>query len=452
MPVVRVTSRTLLFCALLAAGCRSEPPLCPQSSLTVDPEVIPNGKNQSSVTVEVTEPPFDRGIEIVTELHAESGAIADPSARETTFTCAHDVSGPVEICVTTTYSDDGGNLSSEANGVGSAQASLRGPNVYLVPASACNTVECTEVICPEVKNQCPEVSSLTVEPEVLAVGDTATVSVTASDPDGNPGTLVTTLTARHGTIADPNAAETTYHCDPNVGGVIEICVTASDGDSSCDVERCTTVRCPGDPLENTCPIIESLTATPMTIPLGETTTEIAVSATDPDDFPVPIRTELSADTGVFGDRFASNTTFTCGDAGPVEICVKANDGDPACDETQCMTVQCPSDIPANVCPMLFVINGVPRVIPEGQNSTSIETRAQDTDGLPFPLTLTLQSLWGSFENTENIQQPNNVVAQDATYVCDRPGGVEVCVDATDGACTKTLCDNVVCPDDIPTPP
>jgi hypothetical protein len=102
--------------------------------------------------------------------------------------------------------------------------------------------------------------------------------------------------------------------------------------------------------------------------------------------------------------------------------------------------------------MLFVINGVPRIIPEGETSTRVETRGQDTDGLPVPLVLTLNALWGSFENTINIPEPNNVVAQNATYVCDRPGDVEVCVDATDGACVKTLCDNIVCPDDIPVPP
>jgi hypothetical protein len=60
------------------------------------------------------------------------------------------------------------------------------------------------------------------------------------------------------------------------------------------------------------------------------------------------------------------------------------------------------------------------------------------------LTLTLSSLRGSFDNTDNIQEPQNVVAQDATYICDRPGDVEFCVDATDGACVKTLCTNVTC--------
>ena len=116
-----------------------------------------------------------------------------------------------------------------------------------------------------------------------------------------------------------------------------------------------------------------------------------------------------------------------------------------------MTLQCPSEIPANICPQLFVINGVPRVIPNGETSTLVQTRGQDTDGLPFPLTLTLSALWGELENTENVPKPLNVVEQNATYVCDRPGPVEVCVDATDGACTKTLCDNLVCPDGIPSP-
>ena len=66
-----------------------------------------------------------------------------------------------------------------------------------------------------------------------------------------------------------------------------------------------------------------------------------------------------------------------------------------------------------------------------------DARAQDTDGVPMPLVLTLRALWGSFQNTDNIQLPNNVVAQNATYICDRPGPVELCVDATDGACVKS---------------
>jgi hypothetical protein len=132
--------------------------------------------------------------------------------------------------------------------------------------------------------------------------------------------------------------------------------------------------------------------------------------------------------------------------------VEATDDDPECEETRCITVQCPSTIPVNICPMLFVINAIPSAIPAGETTTRVQTRGQDTDGLPIPLVLTLDALWGSFEDTENIPEQNNVIAQNATYICDRPGPVEICVDATDGACTKTLCRDILCPDDVPTSP
>ena len=431
MPVVRTTLATAFWCALLTVGCRGGASDCPQATVTANPQEIPDGFNQTALSVDVRNPFPQNGLAVVTEITTINGTVADPSARETTYACAHDASGPVEICVNATYLDPMGQESEPLE---------------------CSETRCMVVTCPEIKNECPVVSSLTVEPMDARENGTATIEVFAEYPDENPEALVTTLTARYGTIVDPNASRATYECDDEVGGVIEICVVASDGDGSCDVERCTSVRCPGDPLENTCPIIESVSADPTEVPVGETTSDVSVVATDPDDFPVPLRTEWSAETGVFDDRFARETTFTCGASGPVEICARANDGDPGCNVRSCMTVQCPSEIPLNLCPQLFVINAIPRVVPEGESSTAVETRGQDTDGVPIPLTLTLNSLWGSFENTENIQEPLNVVSQNATYICDRPGPVEVCVDATDGACVKTLCDNVVCPDDIPTPP
>jgi hypothetical protein len=197
----------------------------------------------------------------------------------------------------------------------------------------------------------------------------------------------------------------------------------------------------------------------MKIEKGDTTTVIRVAAVDPDDFPDPLRTKLSAkpEIGSFEDRFASETIFTCGEPGLVEICVDVSDGDTTCMddpgyEPTCIFVECPSDVPINICPMLFVINAIPSTIAEGETRTNVETRGQDTDGVPVRLELTLHALWGTFESTTNIQEPNNVVAQNAKYVCSRPGRVEVCVDATDGACMKTLCANVTCPDDVPTPP
>ncbi|MBW2587323.1 MAG: hypothetical protein JRD92_10320 [Deltaproteobacteria bacterium] len=454
MPVARMTSGTALWCALLLVllgGCRNEEPVCPEASVTADPVQIPNGVNHTDLLVEVSDPFPLTGREVLTELTTINGVIDDPFARATTYSCAHDVSGEVEICVNAIYGGGDVESGSEDPNVGAVSENLRTPHVRIRDPLECSSTQCTIVVCPEVKNECPVVSSLTVEPMVVPEGGTATIEVVAEDPDDNPEALVTTLSARHGTIADLNALQATYTCDPEVGGAIEICVVASDGDSTCDAEVCTSVRCPGDPLENTCPIIEDFAANPNPIPAGEDTTIVRVDAVDPDEFPQPLRTELSSPTGAFADKSASETLFRCGEPGPVEISVKATDGDTACDETRNITIQCPSDIRPNLCPMLFVINAFPREIPLGENSTRLETRGQDTDGLPLPLVLTLNALWGSFENTVNIQEPNNVVAQNATYVCDRPGEVEVCVDATDGACVKTLCDFIMCPSDIPTP-
>ena len=88
---------------------------------------------------------------------------------------------------------------------------------------------------------------MTVNPETVPEGEQATITVVAEDPDDNPEALVTTLSARHGTIDDPNARTANYACDPDVGGIVEICVLATDGDSSCDVERCTTCDAQANP-------------------------------------------------------------------------------------------------------------------------------------------------------------------------------------------------------------
>jgi hypothetical protein len=452
MPVVRMTTRAAFLWTLVLVGCRAEASLCPQATVTANPQEIPEGLSVTDLLVEVTNPSPDNELEVVTRLSSISGVIADQFALATTFTCAHDVSGPVEICVNAAYTDPDGVLNgSEAPGVAAAYEYIRQPHVRLYSPLDCSETQCLVVTCPDAKNVCPVVSSLTAEPTDVPEGGTATIEVVAEDPDNNPEALQTTITVRYGTVADPNASTTTYTCDPDVGGAIEICVVASDGDSTCDDELCTFVRCPGEPLENACPIIADFSADPNPVETGDETTTVVVEAIDPDGFPEPLETELTSDSGVFGDPNASETTFRCGQPGPVEIFVEATDGDPECNKTRSLVVQCPADVQPNICPMLFVINGIPRIIPTGETSTPVETRGQDTDGLPDPLTLTLHALWGTFENTGNIQEPNNVVAQNATYVCSQPGEIEICVDATDGKCTKTLCDTLVCPADISAP-
>ena len=468
MPVAR-SSIFVCSCVLvcvLAVGCRDEQGNCPEGTVTANPVIIPDGFSDTNLLVEVRDNVSVGDAVPVTELSAASGTIADPFARETTYSCAYDVTGPVQICVTTTYSEGDGSDGAIDQAVGAVAPKLRGPNVYLDDTLECSTTRCTEVVCPEVKNQCPEVSSFVIDPAAPAVvpeGELATITVTVEDTDGIPEPLVTTLTASHGEIADPHASMTTYSCDPDFGGVVPICVDASDG--ACTETVCELVRCPGEPEENACPVIRELTADPNPIQRGDETSTVTVSALDPDEFPEDLTVKWSSEGGAFEDPTAFETTFRCGEPGPVEACVQANDGDPDClddpDTQRCIRIECPGDVPANLCPNLNVINANPSTIPAGSDFTSVQTRGWDTDEKPFPLRLTLEAIWGRFIDTENLSCPEitpecpqsaNVVFQDAIYICDRPGPVELCVEGTDGACTKTLCTQVTCPQTVPSAP
>ena len=152
-----------LGCVLTVAACLGGEDQCPQGSITANPATIPEGLSETELLVDVHIPYVVDGYVAVTELSAISGTIADPFARATTYACAHDVSGPVEVCVTTIYVD---------------------PDPL-----ECSTLSCTVVTCPEDKNECPEVSSLTIDPmppTIVPEGGTATITIVADDPDDTP--------------------------------------------------------------------------------------------------------------------------------------------------------------------------------------------------------------------------------------------------------------------------
>jgi hypothetical protein len=432
----------LACCAVLLFGCRADESFCPDATVEVNPVVIPTGDNDSLVTVTIDNPNPDNGREVLTELYAESGTFNNPVALRTTYNCAHDVSGEVEICVDVIYGPPIGPApsGSASEAIDAALEYLRAPTAYFIRPEDCLETSCTTVVCPEDKNLCPVINDFTVQPEVIMEDEeTATVRVVAQDPDNNPAPLVTTLVAKAGSFDDRHAMEATYTCDPGIGGPIEICVEASDGDSSCDVFECLTVQCPGPIPDNVCPVIRDLTSTPKLIPPGFDQALIEVNAFDPDAVnPEPLVTTLSASLGVFGDKNARETIYTCGSPGPAEICVKASDGDRDCDEDRCITVQCPGTVPDNICPRAFVINAIPsNTIAAGQDWTEVHFQADDPDApRPLPLTTTFRARRGTFDD------PN---AANTIYRCERGGLIEICADATDGACEKTLCMDVICP-------
>lgn len=186
---------------------------------------------------------------------------------------------------------------------------------------------------------------------------------------------------------------------------------------------------------NVCPDIIEFLASPSVIPMGENSI-VTVDAVDADTSPEPLQTRFSAATGTFDDPSASSATYACGAPGPVDITVRASDGDPACDTEASITVQCPDDIPINLCPNLFIVNAIPSTIPPGKDSTEVQRQADDPDDGPLPLVTTFYAFRGTFDD------PN---AADTIYRCESSGLQEICVDASDGACVKTLCTDVTCP-------
>lgn len=88
-------------------------------------------------------------------------------------------------------------------------------------------------------NVCPVINSLSVVPQTIAVGQTATVEVLANDPEG--GTLSYQWTSLAGTFADAALATTTYQCTQAI--LHNIDVTVSDGDTFCDQSRLLEVNC-----------------------------------------------------------------------------------------------------------------------------------------------------------------------------------------------------------------
>jgi hypothetical protein len=184
--------------------------------------------------------------------------------------------------------------------------------------------------------------------------------------------------------------------------------------------------------QNICPVIERLESVPGSAEGELGTSTIFIQVYDPDDRPEPLQVTLSAEAGTFDDRHSTAARYRCdlADTGrPLDICVRASDGDESCDQTECIEVEC------NVCPNLNILNAIPSAIPD-PNKMKIEWRAIDPDEGPQPMTAQLTSTSGSFDDP---------TAMDSVFTCDTPGAAEICVEVTDSVCAKSTCIVVLCP-------
>lgn len=305
MPKTRLGSCAVILFTLIVGACATSggsDPDCPQVELSADPSIIESIDMTTDIVVVTSAPDESDTRPIETTLIAESGTLEDPSASETTYACDRFAQGPVEICVEASF------VSEEAD---------------------CIQTECIDVECPQ--NLCPVIEEFRLVEDTLE--PLANILVVASDPDGRPLELVTTLSAESGFFEDPHAGLTTYMCSEFGVEDIELCVTASDGDEACDQTECGKVNC------NACPFLYSLSPIPSQIPPGDNSSEIQVRAEDKDEYPGPFVLNLTASRGSFDDPHAWNTFYRCDGPGVVDVCAEVDDQ--LCKKSTCVKIRCP---------------------------------------------------------------------------------------------------------------
>ena len=128
---------------------------------------------------------------------------------------------------------------------------------------------------PPTGNQPPVITSITITPEATTVahGAISKITCSANDPDGD--TLSYTWSATGGTISV--AKQICTWTAPNFDGEFEISVVVDDGKGGTATRNLTITA-----VANQRPAITSVTAEPVKIIPGETSTVTCV-ATDPDD-------------------------------------------------------------------------------------------------------------------------------------------------------------------------
>ncbi|HVR02960.1 MAG TPA: metallophosphoesterase [Polyangia bacterium] len=165
---------------------------------------------------------------------------------------------------------------------------------------------------------------------------------------------------------------------------------------------------------NICPEVGGVSSAP---PVGNT---IAISsmADDPDSSPGPIQYHWTTSSGTLSNASVANPTLTCTQPGSVSLTLAVTDGDPACNDTFNVTLDCPPDsalsesawveigannqaiarllTPYTVCPSITVngstspmtLRALPATVPVRPTSTDTTLMAAQTSGNSKPSVFT----------------------------------------------------------------
>jgi predicted secreted protein len=231
------------------------------------------------------------------------------------------------------------------------------------------TAEATTIVSTKA-NAAPSVASISANPQTISPGQTSTLSVSASDPDGDSLDYQWSVTGNWSVSGSGASATVTAPSDYGTTGVITVKVTDGFGGSATGTTTLST-------RDNGAPIIGSLSPNPPTV-APEGTTRVVVDARDPNGDPLNYNWSLpSGWTRKSGSNPAPNELVlqapnAYGQQQPVGVTVDDGQGGSAQASTVVSTE-------ANLDPSVASLSANPQTISPGQTS-SITVTASDPNG------------------------------------------------------------------------
>ncbi len=253
-------------------------------------------------------------------------------------------------------------------------------------------------------NKPPTLTGPTAQASEVTSGATVTLSVTATDPDGDALTYAWSQTPASpaGTFSSPSVADPMWTA-PQVASDtdFQLSVTVTDGQGgSVSASVTVTVLAP----VNEAPVLsQSPEASPSAV-TGSAPVTLTVIATDADGDPLTYAwtQEPASPAGTFSDSSVANPTWTApvvGSATSFTLHVQVSDGRGGTVQGQ-VSVDVAPPVPENIPPTLATPTATPSTL-DADQATSLSVTASDADGDPLTYTWVQEpaSPAGTFSST-----------------------------------------------------
>jgi hypothetical protein len=314
-----------------------------------------------SATVNVTVNPAPNVAPAISSLTPGSPSVVSSGSTSVTA-AATDGDGDV---VTYSWSSSGGTVVGSGAAVTWQAPSAPGTYTITVTASdgSASSSSAVSLTVTPVPNRAPVIAVLTASPATVRRGGVSTVSVNASDPDGNPMTFTWSAGGGASILGNGTTAAVTA---PAAVGPFQVTVLVSDGTLSATTNVPITVV-------NNPPLISLLTATPSLIVGGQATT-LTAAAGDPEGDALSYGYAQTAGpaAGAFSGTGPSRTWTAPASPGVYTLQLTVDDGLLTDVETVNVTV-------GNRPPQVASITATPGSVSRG-GSTSLAVAATDPDG------------------------------------------------------------------------